>query len=647
MCGIVGIVSKDGNRPIRAMTSALAHRGPDGVGYFEDENVSLGHTRLSIIDLEGGAQPITNEDSTLQLVCNGEIYNSPKLREELKARGHRFRTSTDVEVILHLYEELGERCVEQLRGMFAFAIWDSKRESLFMARDHLGQKPLYYYQGESSFVFSSEIKGLFASGLVEPELDLEGMWHYMSLRFMPDQYSLFRGVRKLTAATTLTWENGNLSQRKYWSVSFLDKLPGSEDELEEQLNDLLSDTVGMHLLSDVRVGSFLSGGIDSTTIASMMAEKTDAAIPTFSIGVQEQSFNELPAARLVAEKYGMEGHERVVNADLIALLPRMVHHMDEPADPYGIGVYLVSQLAREHVKVVLSGDGADESFAGYDRYAGQRVVDYYCLLPAWFRNQIMGPVIKRLPESYAYKSIAQKAAWVHDMSHYTAGERYAQSMSFLRFTPDAKEALFTDDAKQGIEDYQSIDKILTHFNADNAEDLVDRMLHTDQMTRIPDHNLVIGDRMSMAHSLEVRAPFVDYRIVEFAARLPGNVKLKRGKLKYILRKLSSRYLPPEVVKLRKQGFGFPLGVWMRTDLADLLQHLLGNSRFAELGIFHQDRVNQLVTEHLSGQHDHNYRLWILLNLEIIYRLYFEGESIDSISEMLQSHVKGKRSSAAA
>jgi len=635
MCGIVGIVSKSGNRPIKAMTSALAHRGPDGVGYFEDGNISLGHTRLSIIDLEGGAQPIANEENTLQLVCNGEIYNSPALRAKLVGLGHRFRTSTDVEVILHLYEEYGERCVEHLRGMFAFAIWDSTEERLFMARDHLGQKPLFYYQDGHSFVFSSEIKGLFASGLVAPELNLEGLWHYMSLRFMPDQYSLFRGVRKLSAATTLVFANGKLKQHKYWSVSFIDKISGRDDELEEQLNELLTDTVRMHLLSDVRVGSFLSGGIDSTTIASIMAEQTPDPVPTFSIGVQEQGFNELPAARVVAAKYGMEGHESVVNADLVGLLPRMVYHMDEPADPYGIGVYLVSQLAREHVKVVLSGDGADESFAGYDRYAGQRVVDYYCLLPRWFREQIMGPVIRRLPESYQYKSIAQKAAWVHSMSHFTAGERYAQSMSFLRFTPEAKESLFTEHAKQQIEDYHSIDKILTHFNAGNADDLVDRMLNTDLMTRIPDHNLVIGDRMSMAHSLEVRAPFVDYRIVEFAARLPGNVKLRRGRLKYILRKLSARYLPPEIVKLRKQGFGFPLGPWMRTDLAALLENLLGRSRFAELGIFHQGRVNQLVAEHVSGQQDHNYRLWILLNLEVIYRLYFEGESIESVSEMLQ------------
>ena len=638
MCGIVGIVSKQGSGSIRAMTDALAHRGPDGVGYFEGDGVALGHTRLSIIDLEGGAQPIPNEDETLQLVCNGEIYNSPELRRDLMARGHQFRTKTDVEVILHLYEEYGEGCVTHLRGMFAFALWDAPAKKLFLARDHLGQKPLFYYQDGDTFVFASEVKGLFASGLVEPELCLEGLWHYMSLRFMPDHYSLFRGVNKLPAASTLSFKDGRIDVAKYWSISFDNKFSGSEAELIERLDHVLAETVEMHLLSDVRVGSFLSGGIDSTTIASMMAERTASQIPVFSVGVEEQSFNELPAARLVAQKYGMEHHERIAHANIIGLLPRMLFHMDEPADPYGVGVYLVSELARETVKVALSGDGADESFAGYDRYAGQRVVDFYCLLPAWFRSSVMKPLIDALPETFAYKSLAQKTHWVHAMSQFSSGERYAESMSFLRFTPEAKEKLFTEAAKSRIEDYASVDKILTHFDATNSDELVDRMLHTDLMTRVPDHNLVIGDRMSMAHSLEVRAPFVDYEVVEFAARLPGNIKLKNGRLKYILRQVASRYIPREVVKKRKQGFGFPLGAWMRTDLAGVLKHLLGSSRFAELGIFRQEQIDSVMTEHIDGKVDHSYRLWILLNLEILQRLYFEGATIESTADMLQSYV---------
>jgi len=620
------------------MTRCLIHRGPDGTGFYEDDRISLGHTRLSIIDLEGGAQPISNEDDNLQLVCNGEIYNSPLLRRQLLGRGHSFKTLTDVEVILHLYEEHGEKCVNYLRGMFAFAIWDTQKGTLFLARDHLGQKPLFYFQTESAFVFASEIKALFASALLEPQLDLEGLWHYMSLRFMPDEYSLFSGVKKLAAATTMTVTSEGISKNKYWTVDFKDKASASDKDLIEHLNSELVDTVETHLLSDVRVGSFLSGGIDSTTIACMMAEKIAEPIPAFSIGVREQSFNELPAARMVAEKYGMEWHEKVVEADLISLLPRMIHHMDEPADPYGVGVYLVSAFAREFVKVALSGDGADESFAGYDRYAGQRVVDYYCMLPKWFRNKVMQPVITRLPETYAYKSLAQKALWVHAMSFHLAGERYAESMGFLRFTPEAKERLFSSQAKSQINDYESIQKILVHFDADNANELIDQMLYTDQMTRIPDHNLVIGDRMSMAHSLEVRAPFVDYKIVEFAARLPTRLKIRRGCLKYILRKVSERYLPRQVTKRPKQGFGFPLGVWMRTDLVDLLRHLLRDSRFAALGIFDQSYMDVLLEEHLSGRRDHNYRLWILLNLELIHRMYFENQSIDDVTELVQRYV---------
>lgn len=621
------------------MTAALTHRGPDGEGWFESGPVALGHTRLSIIDLEGGAQPIANEDETLQLVCNGEIYNSPGLRDDLIARGHEFRTRTDVEVILHLYEEYGERCVEHLQGMFAFAIWDERDQSLLLARDHMGQKPLYYLSDGENFAFSSEIKGLFASGLLQPELCLEGLWHYMSLRFMPDHYSLFAGANKLPAATTLRVRQGDVALRKYWSLSFVPEHRGSERELTEQLDELLADTVESHLLSDVRVGSFLSGGIDSTTVAAMMAETTEDAVPVFSIGVQERSFNELPAARAVARKYGMEHHEKVVQANLVSLLPRMLYHMDEPADPYGVGLYLVSQLARETVKVVLSGDGADESFAGYDRYAGQRVVDFYCLLPTWFRETVMKRAISAVPETFAYKSVAQKAAWVHAMSRFSEGERYAESMSFLRFTPEAKERLFTGNARAGIEDYASIDKILVHFDATDSGDLVNRMLHTDLMTRVPDHNLVIGVRMSMAHSLEVRAPFVDYKVVEFAARLPAGLKLKRGRLKYLLRRVASRYLPREVVGRPKQGFGFPLGAWMRSDLTGVLEELLGDARFAQLGIFEQTAIDSIVSEHIAGKTDHSYRLWILLNLELLQRIYFEGESVDSVSDTLREIVQ--------
>jgi asparagine synthase (glutamine-hydrolysing) len=619
------------------MTQILGHRGPDGEGYYESDDIALGHKRLSIIDLEGGQQHISNEDGTLQLVCNGEIYNSPELRKVLQRKGHTFKTRTDVEVILHLYEEYGKKCVRHLRGMFAFAIWDTTKKILFVARDHMGQKPLFYYQGHNEFIFASEIKAILKTGLVKPELDLDALWHYVSLRFIPDQYSLFKNIRKLQAATSLTYTGGEAAIEKYWEPDFCEKLDLSESDIEEGLDDLLKNTVKLHMLSDVRVGAFLSGGIDSSTVAAMMAEASNEPIPTFSIGVKEQGFNELPYARMVADKYAMEAHERIVQADLIHLIPSMIYHLDEPSDPFGVGVYLVSQVASEQVKVVLGGDGGDENFAGYDRFAGQRLVDHYCLLPEWFRKSVMSRIIDRIPESFGYKSLAQKASWVNDMSFYaSSGERYTQSMSFLRFTQDAKQKLFTESARAQIEDYDSTAKILRYFDADNVDDLVDRMLYTDLMTRMPDHLLSIVDRMSMAHSIESRPPLVDYKFVEYAASIPAHMKLKGRNLKYILKKVAGRYLPDELINRKKQGFGFPLAIWMRTDLKDFLVRLFSQSRFVEIGVFDRDYIFSILDEHLSGKADHNFRLWILINLEFWYRLYFDEESIESLSELTDS-----------
>jgi asparagine synthase (glutamine-hydrolysing) len=632
MCGIAGIMGSGRNEAIKKMTEVLIHRGPDDSGYYHDDDIALGQRRLSIIDLESGRQPISNEDDTLQLVCNGEIYNSPDLREALIQKRHHFKTHTDVEVILHLYEEYGEDCVNHLRGMFAFAIWDQPRRRLFMARDHLGQKPLFFCRSNGAFAFASEVKSLLAAGIVERDIDLEGVWHYISLRFMPDQYSMFKGIHKVPAATSLTYEDNSLTSQQYWNIDFANKLKSSEGEIEAELNDLLLDTVKGHLLSDVRVGAFLSGGIDSGTIASMMATLTEGPIPSFSIGTREKEFNELPYSRMVAEKYGMEAHEKVVEPDLIHTIPSMIYHMDEPADPFGFGVYLVSGLASRHVKVVLGGDGGDENFAGYDRYVGQRLVDYYCLLPQWIRQGVVKRITDRIPESYGYKSLAQKATWVNEMSLFTGGDRYAQSMSTLRFTSDAKQRLFTDSAVSLIDDPDSTERILRYFNADNIDHVVDKMLYTDLMTRIPDHLLTIADRMTMAHSLESRSPLIDYKVVEFAASIPAGIKLKGNKLKYILRRVASRYMPSELVGMKKQGFRFPLGIWFRADLKQFLLNLFSQSRFVELGIFEQSYIDELLNEHISGKVDHNYRIWVLLNLEMWYRMYFEGETVDSMRE---------------
>jgi asparagine synthase (glutamine-hydrolysing) len=428
------------------------------------------------------------------------------------------------------------------------------------------------------------------------------------------------------------WKSSRFKLERYWRPDFGRTRHDSEAVLVDELDELLRETVKMHTLSDVRVGAFVSGGIDSSTVAAIMATQQSEPVPSFTIGVEQEQFNELPYARKVSEKYGMEAHERIVRPDLVQLMPRMIHHMDEPSDPFGVGVYLASALARETVKVVLSGDGGDENFAGYDRFAGQQLVDYYCIVPRWFRSSVMRRIIRRIPESFGYKSIAQKAAWLNEMSLSGRGERYAHSLCFLRFMPEAKERLFTSHGKSLISDGDSTAKVLEHFDAAGTDDLVDRMLYTDLMTRLPDHLLALGDRMSMAHSLESRPVLVDHKVVDFAAGVPSHLKLKGRTLKYLLKQVAARYLPQDVLNRPKQGFSFPIGMWMRSELRDFVTNLFRESRFVREGIFEQAYIQEIWNEHLTGRADHNYRLWVLINLEFWFRLYFENESVESLCE---------------
>ncbi|MGN0845258.1 MAG: asparagine synthase (glutamine-hydrolyzing) [Kiritimatiellia bacterium] len=639
MCGIAGFNGADSETIVRRMCDLMAYRGPDDFGCETRNGMTLGQRRLSIVDLSGGHQPIENENGRILLVCNGEIYNSPSLREELLSKGHVFRTKTDVEVILHLYEEEGEAFVKRLHGMFAYAIWDSEARRLLLGRDHMGQKPLFFATNGESIAFASEPKGVLASGIVKRDIDLEALWHYMSLRYLSDDRSLFAGVVKLPAAHYAVFERGKLRMERYWKLdAFRDKLDGTEKELTDLLEQKLLKTIEMHLLSDVPIGTFLSGGIDSSLITAMTARITGKTFNTFSIGVKDQDINELPWAEKVATQYHLNWRKEIVEPDVIGTIPDMIDHMDEPADPFGVGVYLVSQVASKYDKVVLSGDGGDENFAGYDRFAGQRLAEVYSLVPACIRRHVFGRLFKMVPESFGYKSIASKLRWLNDMSFYSAGGRYARSMSFLRFTQEAKEALFTPEAMGKIANLDSIGKILGYFNDGTAAELLDRMLYTDLMTRIPDHLLAISDRMSMAHSIEIRPPLIDYRLTEFAASLPTSLKLRgtgRG-LKYILRSVASRYMPQELIDRPKQGFGFPIARWLRGDLANFQRNLFKQSRMVELGLFRQAEIDRLVEEHIGGKADHNFRLWILINLEIWHRMRFEGKSAGEMREFIQA-----------
>jgi asparagine synthase (glutamine-hydrolysing) len=636
MCGIVGEWNIQGARAetLQRMADEIRHRGPDDEGFYVDGQIGLGSRRLSIIDLSTGRQPISNEDGSVWIVLNGEIYNYPALRKLLAERGHHFSTHTDTEVIVHLYEEYGPDAVKKLRGMFAFALWDTKQRRLLIARDPLGQKPLYYLHRPGRFVFASEIKAILTAGDVVPRLNAEAMHNFISLRCIPGPETLFEGIEKLPAGSYLTLQDGRLDITEYWSLQYNPKLKDSPEQITEQLRQKLLETVVCHMLSDVPLGAFLSGGLDSTLIASMMATLSDRPISTFSIGVREQDFNELPFARMVADRYRTDHHEYIVDPNVVGALPRMIWHMEEPVDPFAFGVYSVARLAAEHVKVVLGGDGGDEIFAGYDRYLGNQLVDMYCLLPKPIRQRVVEPLIDRLPDNFSYNNRVQKLRWMAAMSDSTAGERYAQSASFLRFGQAHKQALYTDALWRKLGGYDSTIELVKFFDADNATHPVDKMLYTDVKTRLADHLLMIGDRMTMAHSLEGRSPYVDQEVVAFVASIPAELKLNGRTLKYIQRRIARDYLPEPLLKRRKQGFGFPLAYWFRSDLREPAARIFRQSQLAAEGYFRPQALLDLLDEHASGRIDHNYRLWLLFNLELWYRQFIGKQSIEEVEELV-------------
>jgi len=638
MCGICGKIDSNGvsYNDLQAMCNTITHRGPDDEGYYTNGMVGVGMRRLSIIDLDSGQQPISNEDDSIWIVFNGEIYNYQILREELIGRGHKFKTQSDTEVIVHLYEDLGEACVERLSGMFAFAIWDESKKKLFLARDRIGQKPLYYAANGKEFIFASEVKAILAGNGVKREIDIESMHHYLSLRFIPSPGTMFKGIRKLPPAHYLVFQNGAITISRYWSLSFYEKLNYSETDMIGLLREKLEQVVESHLVSDVPVGSFLSGGMDSSMIVAMMDRATTDQFKTFSIGVSEQDFNELPYARIVAEHYDTCHFEEQVKSDLIRLLPRIIWHMDEPSDPIAACMYYASRLASQHVKVVLGGDGGDESFAGFDRYLGLNYIDRYNLIPGLIRERLISPFLEVIPDSFTYKSITQKLRWINQLSSLPSdGERYAEATMFFRFNENDKHLLFGDSLWNQVKGLNSADIITEQYNNGNANDPIDRMLFTDLMTRLPEHSLMLTDRMTMAHSLEARSPFLDHTLVEILASFPSNMKIHNGELKYMLRKVAESYLPKEITEREKQGFMFPIAYWFKSDLYEFISDILLNSSFVREGLFNKSRVMKLIEDHRKNKVDNHVRLWMLLNLQIWSWLYIDQYEIGQIEEMIQ------------
>jgi len=633
MCGICAIAGSPlpDEGAVERMLSALRHRGPDDQGVHRADGAVLGQRRLSIIDLEGGHQPIPNEDGRLWVVCNGEIYNYRELRAELEAKGHRFSTHSDTEVILHLYEEMGERCVERLRGMFAFAVWDGPRRRLFAARDRLGQKPLFYAERDGRLALASEIKALLA---LEPdlrELDPAALDQYLTLRIIAPPRTMFRRVRKLPPAHWLSFGPDGLKIGRYWDLDYEPKLAGSDDDLVDELEARLIDCIRLHMVSDVPVGAFLSGGLDSTlVVALLMQHVAKEPVRTFSVGLPYGRFDEAPYARMVAERYGTEHHERVVTPSLVDTLPRLVWHLDEPSDPLSVCSYLIAGVAREHVKVVLGGDGGDELFGGYDRYYGNRYAGQYARVPAWARRGLIGPLVGMIPDGRWYKSVGHQAKWLHRLSFLDGGRRYARSLGYFYFADAMRETLYRPAMREAVAADDPERAVCEAYEAAHAVDAVDRMLSADSQIRLPDHSVMILDRMTMAHGLEARAPFMDHEIAEFAARLPARMKVRGRSLRYIQMRLAERYLPEPLLKRPKQGFSSALPYMLADEYRLLFGLFLTHAALAEDGLLDQGAIDDLLAAHLSGRADHGNRLWLLLNSEVWYRMWIRGASIGDL-----------------
>lgn len=647
MCGIAGILPDRPADPVllgqwvRHMTDRIIHRGPDDEGFLILPDVALGMRRLAIIDVAHGQQPMHGTDGRYSIVFNGEIYNFRTVKKELEGRSHRFTTTCDTEVVLAVFEAWGLEGLKRLEGMFSVAIWDNRDKRLTLARDWTGQKSLYWTRCQFGIAFASEIKALLDLPGVERKPDLAAMSHYMSLRYLPADKTFFAGVSKLSAAHAMTIHAGRVEFARLWTPAYEPKWQQSESELLDELDGIMKTVVGEHLMSEVPLGTFLSGGIDSSLVTAYAARASSSQLSTFSIGVDESSQSELPWARQVAATYKTRHTEKIVDPDLATLGAKMAFAMEEPVDPLAAGVYVVSGVARQQVTVALGGDGGDELFAGYDRYKGQELAEIYSHIPKVLRHGVLRRLIKAVPDSFGYNTFASKLRWLDQIADHSGFERYAESAAILRFPHGRKASLFTEETWQVIGTSRSENLLEEYFSDGAATAFIDRMLHTDCMTRLADHQLVIADKMSMAHSLELRNPFLDRRVAAFAARIPAPLKLKKRRLKYFIRKLGERYLPHDLLYRRKQGFSFPIAIWLRNELRPLLQHVINESRLVEAGIFRREAMQALAEEHWEGKADHNYRLWMLFNLEVFWRLYFDRLSIADVEDWIRSARKSE------
>ncbi len=635
MCGICGkfMLDREAYVPevlVKAMADAITHRGPDDEGFYISGQIGLGFRRLSIIDLSGGHQPLSNEDGTIWIVFNGEIYNYQALRSELITKGHAFKTKSDTEVIVHLYEEYGPDCVQHLRGMFAFAIWDAAERALFLARDRVGIKPLYYFVGKNFLAFGSEVKAILADPSIPREVDPELVDRFLIYYYMPGGQTLFRNLFKLEPGHTLLAKNGKYELRRYWDLDFSGSdIQQSPRDFEEQLLELLDETVQLHMISDVPVGFLLSGGIDSTAMLSFAAKKTDKPISTFTIGFSSESVvDERPFARLAAERYGSTHYELSISpADFAAFLPSYVRHMEEPVcQPPAIALYYISKLASQHVKVLVSGEGGDEAFAGYENYRNT----------FWFERMkaTLGPLQK--PVGLGMTSLGRilhsRVFTKYGARMGVAFEQYYLSRTSSPFEFFSRERLnlYSEAMAERVDTDRSVEVTRQCLSRAAKYNVLNKMLYVDTKTWLPDELLIKADKMTMANSVELRVPLLDHKVLEFAAGLPRNQKVRGWTMKYLLKKALRGHVPEAILDRRKAGFPVPYQMWLRNNLREWVGEILLDGRTLGRGYFKKGAIEKLINLNLTGA-DYGKELFSLLVLELWHRTFADRDPTASLT----------------
>jgi asparagine synthase (glutamine-hydrolysing) len=636
VCGIAGKVSLRGDVPARLvaeMCERQAHRGPDSRGIHRSNGVALGIQRLRIIDLETGDQPIYNEDRSVAVILNGEIYNFQELRAELQRSGHSFYTRTDTEVIAHLYEELGPELVERLNGMFAFAIWDERRKRLLLARDRVGKKPLFYAEGDGWLSFASELPALMADPEIRAEIDPSSIDCYLAYGYIPSPWSIWRDVHKLRPAHTLVWESGRATTRRYWRLDYSEARTDDRGELEEELRERLGAAVRRRMISDVPLGAFLSGGVDSSVVVSEMAAASTQPVKTYSIGFEEEEYNELPRARVIAEQFATDHHEFVVQPHAIDLVPKLVRHYGEPyGDSSAIPTFYLAEITRRHVTVALNGDGGDENFAGYLRHAANALTGHLDRVPRPLRRGVasLGRALPKQPGSKALLSRAQRLLVSVEAD---AIERYRRHVSVFN---DAERAELLDpDFRASLDLSRAPGVITAPWLAASGSTMLDRLLEVDVNTYLPEDLLVKVDIASMAYSLEARSPFLDPEVMEFAASLPPREKASLGRKKLLLRRAYRGRIPDSILDGPKQGFGVPLGAWFRGDLQEYARELLLDRTTLDRGFLNDSAVRSILDAHAAGEGDRSLQLWALVMLESWHR-QLGPEALDPMRHAIRS-----------